>query len=335
MKRTVLITAVGSFSAEKVIAGCIKEGFRVIGCDIYPKNWVVNSAEVDVFYQAPYGTDCEKYRTFIKEIVEKENISYIFPLTDVEIDVFHHWNPGEEELNAKICISDWKTIEICRNKEQMEAFIHGKKLCHTIGGKPLNQMEKGSLEETSFPLVIKPVNGRSSEGLHIVRTDKEWEAVIAALEREGAGRYEDYLVQPYIEGNVVTVDVVRNAESKNCVCLPRKELLRTLNGCGTTVYVFRDEKLESQCREIAEALNIRGCVNFEFIEACQGQDVVYYFLECNPRFSGGVAFSALAGYDMVKNHINCFTGQEIQPMKAVRNQYLARRYSEYQMGEDK
>ena len=100
----------------------------------------------------------------------------------------------------------------------------------------------------------------------------------------------------------------------------------TFNGAGTSVYVFRDPLLESQCAALAEALDIRGCVNFEFIEKTETER---YLLECNPRFSGGVAFSRMAGYDMVKNHLRCFAGGEIEPAGEIKNQYLVKRYTEF------
>ena len=137
-------------------------------------------------------------------------------------------------------------------------------------------------------------------------------------------------MQPKIGGTVITVDVVRNPETKQTFCLPRRELLRTLNGAGTSVCVFRSELLEQQCRDIAEAVGIRGCVNMEFIEADRDAGE-YYFLECNPRFAGGVAFSGAAGYDMVKNHIRCFTGEKLEEIAVTGEQYIARRYAEYRM----
>lgn len=88
----------------------------------------------------------------------------------------------------------------------------------------------------------------------------------------------------------------------------------SLNGAGTSVQVFRDPVLEKICEAIAGALDVKGCVNFEFIEHHTEQgEVLWYFLECNPRFAGGVAFSCMAGYDMVKNHLRCFAGEEPEP----------------------
>ena len=59
---------------------------------------------------------------------------------------------------------------------------------------------------------------------------------------------------------------------------------------------------------ITEKLSIVGCINIEFIKF----EGVYYLMDVNPRFSAGIAFSILAGYDVVKNHLNCFIGTEIQ-----------------------
>ena len=40
MSRTILVTAIGSFSAAVVVRKYKEEGFRVIGCDIYPAEWI-------------------------------------------------------------------------------------------------------------------------------------------------------------------------------------------------------------------------------------------------------------------------------------------------------
>ena len=50
------------------------------------------------------------------------------------------------------------------------------------------------------------------------------------------------------------------------------------------------------------------------------------------RMIGGLAFSAVAGYDMVRNHINCFKGMGLEPEGEIRDQYVARRYTEVVTG---
>lgn len=334
MGETILVTAIGSFSAVTVIESLKKDGYRVVGCDIYPAEWVANSTIADVFYRAPYATDRPAYEEFVKMVCKEEEVAFIMPLTDVEIDLFRGWTTAAEETGAVVCMSERKMLDIIRDKKVLENYLAPLEICDTIPGRLLSEVvsDPEFAEKASYPLVIKPIDGRSSQGLHMVKNAKEMKSA-AELCGEDA---DHYLVQPKISGPIITVDVVRNPETEECVCIPRRELLRTLNGAGTSVYVFKNEHLEKQCRAIAKALNICGCVNFEFVEevepAEQNGPGKWRFLECNPRFSGGLAFSAVAGYDMVRNHLNCFKGIGLEPEGEIREQYVARRYTEFVTG---
>ena len=332
MGETILVTAIGSFSAVTVIESLKKDGYRVVGCDIYPAEWVANSQSVDVFYRAPYATDRPAYEEFIKMVCKEEEVAFIMPLTDVEIDLFRGWTTAAEDTGAVVCMSERKMLDIIRNKKVLEDYLAPMGICETIPGRLLSDVIALPETELNYPLVIKPIDGRSSQGLHIVNNEKEMRTLVE-LCREDA---DHYLVQPKISGPVITVDVVRNSETEESVCIPRRELLRTPNGAGTSVYVFKNEYLENQCKEIAKALNICGCVNFEFVEELEPAEKngpgKWRFLECNPRFSGGLAFSAVAGYDMVRNHVNCFKGIGLEPEGEIRDQYVARRYTEVVTG---
>lgn len=322
--KTVLVTAIGSFSADVVIKTFRREGFRVLGCDIYPAQWVVNSQDVEMFFKVPYTTNIEDYVKSISAICGEQQVDYLVPLTDVEVDVLTGLRPSE--ILAKVCISNPNAIALCRDKYRMEQFLKPLHICRTIPGMRLSEVKA---EEVTYPVVVKPCNGRSSQGLFVV----ENQVRMSRLMEEHVQEADNYLVQPKISGSVVTVDVVRDQKRGTICCLPRRELLRTVNGAGTSVYVFRNEELERQCEAIAEAIGIEGCVNMEFVETDETADSRgrWYFLECNPRFSGGVSFSCMAGYDMVMNHLRCFEGEGIQKIGNVKPQYIARRYQEYKM----
>ncbi len=335
MKKTVFVTAIGSFSASSVLESLKQCGCRTVGCDIYPAEWVANALFADVFYQAPYATDRAAYQQFIRTVCAQEQVDFIMPLTDVEVDLFRGWETAEEETGAVICMSDRHALAVCRDKRALEVYLEPKHICNTIPGKLLSEVREESeslgFEDLEYPLVVKPIDGRSSQGLRMVHSAQEMAYAVECCKAEA----ERYLVQPKVDGPVITVDVVRDPVSGAVVCMPRKELLRTLNGAGTSVFVFKNAHLEKQCRDIAAALHIRGCVNFEFVEEkapeTAGGPGVWRFLECNPRFAGGLGFSQMAGYDMVKNHLNCFLGEPIEPEGEIRDQHIARRYVEYRM----
>lgn len=315
--KTALVTAIGSFSADIVIKNLKKAAFRVVGCDIYPREWIADSGNVASFYQVPFATDEKRYVDVMEKLCRAEQVDVLIVLTDVEADV---WNSHRDELSrasVTLCLSSEETLLICRDKRRLCHFLTEKGI-----GNPIPAMELlgADPERLSYPAVVKPFNGRSSQGLRYLRSPEEMKGFMESESLEGL------IVQPFYQGSIITVDVVRQAETGVSVVVCRKELLRTPNGAGTSVLVFVEPLLEAMCRELADALNINGCVNFEFI---QGEDELYHLLECNPRFSGGVEFSCLAGYDCVTNHVRCFTGEVIEPCGEITGMYIARKYEEY------
>ncbi len=327
MKNTVLVTAVGSFSAEAVIRRYKEMGYCVLGCDIYPAEWIVASMEVDRFFRAPLAADREAYLAFLEQVCRENQVEYLVPLTDVEVDAVNGWRDwAAGSLGLQVCLSPADTVSLCRDKGELAKFLEGKGAVRAIPTRGLREVIRDEAdtgyELLSYPLVLKPAGGRSSQGLTVAEDADQMRRAAESLEASA----DSYLVQPRISGCVITADIVRSPKTGQVVCLPRRELLRTPNGAGTSVYVFRDEALETICRELAVSLDICGCVNFEFIEEREGS---WYFLECNPRFSGGVAFSCMAGYDMVGNHMRCFTGERLDEPGVIKNQYLVKRYTEY------
>ena len=315
--RTVIVTAIGSFSADIVIKKCRENGIRVIGCDVYPREWIADAGNVEVFYQVPYATDTDHYIGTIMSLCRKEGAEAVIPLTDAEIDVFNLHRDEFSEINVTLCMSDKACIGLCRDKMELYRYLEEHMEGTVI---PTLRLGDADPDEIRYPAVCKPYNGRSSQGLKMVGSRREMEGFLGETDPA------DYIVQPMIKGNVVTVDVVRSPEQGTCAAICRRELLRTPNGAGTSVLVFRNRQLEERCRTIAGLLGIRGCVNMEFIE---DRDGVYHMLECNPRFSGGVEFSCLAGYDCVTNHLRCFEGKEIEQDGSVTGMYIARKYEEY------
>ena len=317
--KTALVTALGSVAGDIVIKNLHALGFRVVGCDIYPKEWLVDSYNVDAFYQAPYATDTEKYLAFIKKLCIDENISYILPLIDIEVDVFNHNRSWFEENGVCLCISPEHTLDICRDKQRFAKFVDEN--CPYLTTIPTAFLRDMSQPIWPFPVVCKPYNGRSSLGLHYIHDIDQWNGFIASADRDL------YIVQPFVKGARIVADVVCEGAGGNAVAVVRRELISTVNGCGTSVYVYHDEELEDCCRRLAVTLGIIGCVNFEFLLDDDGK---YHLIECNPRFSGGCEFTCLSGYNCVANHIRCFTGSAISPPPScIPNRYIARKYEEY------
>ena len=301
--KTVIVTAVGSFSAPAVIRELKEAGFRVVGTDINPKEFIAMSAEADVFVNLPRCDAGQKYVDALAELIRREKVDAVIPLTDAELDVL---NEVREQLEpAALWASPAEAVRVSRDKVKSRAAAEraGAKVIPTAlleDAMGTDSPEQALLKNPGLPLILKLRDGRSSQGLYRVRTEDEFTRALKEI--RGTGRGKDYLVQPLIEGRIVTVDVVRFPDG-TCTAAPREEYVRTWNGAGLSVHVFRDRTLEETCRAVAEELGILGCVNFEFIHA---EDGSYYFMECNPRFSGGTGFSIAAGDHVVRKHLAAF-----------------------------
>lgn len=307
--KTTLLTAVGSASAETALQSLRALGHRVIGCDIYPQAWNVVSTEVDAFFQAVLATDEEAYVNQLMDAVEREKVDYLIPLTDLEVDVLCRCKANFASLGCTVCTPDEMAAQLCRDKQKMAEKLAETGVCRTI---PTRSPYGWEPEESDFPLMLKPRSGRSSQGQVIA---KNREAFHAALSTRA-----DYIAQPFLSGSVFTVDVARDLYG-NTQCLVRQELLRTVNGLGTTVRILPGHPLEATCAAIAAQAGIVGVVNMEFI----GHGEEFCFLEVNPRFSGGMGFSMAAGVDFAKLEILCHEGEFIGPRPDVREMTVSRK----------
>lgn len=336
-QRTALVTAIGSFSADAVIRTLRQEGWRIIGTDIYEADWVAASLMVDAFYQAPYASEEEKYIDFIRDICAREQVSRILPLIDVEVDALNRHRAEIETGDCRICMSPEKSIRILRDKFEMKTLVDGvleespEEIRQAVRTIPTERASEIDFETVRYPVILKPVDGRSSSGLYRIYQEDQlgfaFSSIMDPTKLEDSS-LEHYLVQPMIKGHVITVDVIRDAAG-HCTAVPREELLRTPNGAGLSVRVFEDPVLEAACRAIAARAEILGCVNFEFIRG-EGSGI-YYFIECNPRFAGGVAFTELAEVPAVHMHLAIFDGAEISGEEKPVTGFMTRKYQEFRM----
>ena len=306
-----LITAIGSMSAECVIKQLKEAGYYVTGCDIYPGEWHFETKLCDAFYQAPLATKEEDYIQFLLSVCKEQCLGYVIPLTDLEIDVLDRYRMYFDEANITLCMQSTDVLKVARNKKALsDRFLQDDKV-PSIRTCMLKELQ----DDFPFPCIAKPYDGRSSEGLLKNATKEQ----IMAIERK-----DTYIIQQQLDGNVFTVDYVRNANSKRDAAVPRQELLRTKNGAGLTIQTCGDMALLKLVSHIGQVLNINGCVNMEFILS-HGK---YYLIDINPRFSAGVAFSVVCGYNMVINHIRCFTGKDIDNAIDVPERIIIKKYEE-------
>ena len=298
-------------SAECAIVKLKERENYVVGCDIYPKEWHYETMLCDKFYQAPLATDQEKYIQFLLNVCQEQDLNYIIPLTDLEIDVINNNRYLFDECGITLCMQSDKILDIVRNKYKLYKFFKDDDNVPSIKTCLLTSLDNS----IPFPCIAKPYNGRSSEGLIRNASKKD---ILTIPDKE------NYIIQEQVEGNVFTVDFCRSSTSGVVCAVPRQELLRTRNGAGLTVKTSSDDNLVMLVSHIGNKLDINGCVNMEFIQ----NNGKYYLIDINPRFSAGVAFSVMMGYDMINNHVRCFYGESIDWQIKIKERIMIKKYQE-------
>lgn len=308
----ILITAIGSMSAACVISTLRQYQYVIFGCDIYPAEWHYESQLCDKVYQAPKATNEDEYIDFLLNTSRQNAIDYILPLTDLEIDVINKHRNQFTKRNIQLCMPSNDILQIVRNKYKLyQAFKDDPEVPTIITHKYEN---KENIQLT-FPYIAKPYNGRSSEGLLHIHTIDELNAIKNS---------SSYILQEYKEGNIYTVDYIRCMLTGKQSAVAREELLRTKNGAGLTVKISDNPLIYQLAIHIGQKLGINGCINMEFIK----NNELFYLIDINPRFSAGIAFSQMAGYDMITNHLNCFSSKDIDPPVKIKEHILTKRYKE-------
>ena len=307
----ILITAIGSMSAACAIKRLKAAGAYIVGTDIYPGEWHHETKLCDKFYRAPLATDEQSYVQFLLETCLENELKYIIPLTDLEIDVINRYRIQFDNAGIVLCMQSPEVLELVRDKYKLHLRFAEDSMVPSVRTCKLTDLP----DDFPFPCIAKPYNGRSSEGLIRKATREQVEAI---------QNKEVYILQEQLSGIVHTVDVCRSYANGTCVAIPRKELLRTQNGAGLTIQTVSSDKLIKLSNYIADELGVNGCVNMEFIN----NEGKYYLIDINPRFSAGVAFSYVSGYDMALNHIRCFNGEDIDKQIAIKEQIVIKKYEE-------
>ncbi|MFJ3264188.1 ATP-grasp domain-containing protein [Pseudomonas sp. NPDC086581] len=313
---TYLVTAIGSLCAEAVIQSLRRvPRARVAGINSLPREWTATSSLLDAFHRVPPARDVPAYIASVLDICRLEQVTHVLPLIDLEVDAFTLHRQEFSAQGVTLCMAPAETVRISRDKWLVYDTFRDHPVIHPI---PTWKLEDPEVDDLPFPLHAKPRDGRSSEGLaRILDADD-----LAYLRKKLKSR--PYVVQPLLDGDVHVVDIVRRRATGQWAGMARKELVRTSNGAGVTVRMLDEPALLDAASQVAVALDLDGCINIEFLVGGDWPLV----MDINPRFSGGVAFSHLSGYDMVANHLRCFSAEPLDPPVIPAPAIHARRYME-------
>jgi len=317
MKR-VLITALGTMNCTTIVSELrrFSNDFYLIGADINPSYCIATSRDVDEYYQFPKATENrESYFEFVRTFCVEHSVDYYYCVVDEEVETMAKHKDEFNEIGVKVCVADKDAVIICHNKDLFVAWSEKNipEYCIKTYKKP------GDISEENYPVFVKPIEGRASIGCRRIENKSELKPYLK--------EWSSYVVQECLNADIVAVDIVRNKITGQVEIAQRKELMRNSNGCGVAVEIINDTIVRKACLEIAEKLDINGVVNCEFFITDDGPKII----EVNPRLPAGIAYSCMAGLDIVINAMRIANGEECQFQPIKVGAHYAKRYETYEL----
>ena len=155
-------------------------------------------------------------------------------------------------------------------------------------GIPQPEIYRDADSAAGREIIFKRDKSFGGSGVYRPRTK---EALVNLMNHEPGGRF---LIEEYVEGYDFSIDAVRWNDFWHVACY---KSLRNHGGQGPSI--LRESAgmpvLEKYARKILDKLDFQGVCGMDFRIDADGN---VYFLECNPRFTGGLATQVEAGFDI-------------------------------------
>ncbi len=273
----------------KKTAQRLKINSKVIAVDI--SNTAPAIYFADKFYLIPkIGEDT--YISTIIDICKKENIRFIIPTIDTELMILaQNKKYIEEQTNARLLVSDFEVINVCRDKRNTQNFFEKNGF-----GVPKEYNINEEIKE--FPVFIKPIDGSSSISTYKVNNLEELRFFKKYVKKP--------IIQEFIEGEEYTIDAFLDFDSNVISIVPRKRIA-TRAGEIIKGKVVKDREIIDDVKRLLKVLKPIGQITIQCMKTANG----IKYIEINPRFGGGAPMSIMAGANSCEYLYRLASGEKL------------------------
>lgn len=286
-----------------------------LGCVIT----TLNSSKLDVGYASRYPktklldknfkNDLEYYERLIFDAAKSGKYDVIFPVIEESTEIIAR-NVDELTKHVKVVAPPLEAFEKAHDKQLT------MKICMENGiNCPLTKMDDETMDaylaKVSFPLALKPRQGRGSVGFKKVNSREDLEKLIA----DGTVVVEEYVIQEFIdEAEVHRVSyTVIDDHGKAKTSMISKSTRPYPLGIGTNS-LFESVDMPEIARQselLLKLMGWRGYASVCFIE--NEHDKIPKVMEINGRISASFKVSVISGHHIVRQLLERAFGAEMTP----------------------
>lgn len=289
MHMKLLLTSIGK---RVQLIEHLKERFTIIGIDASQETPA--RLFVHQFYQVHRCSD-KQYMEDIIKICQKEKITILITLYELEFDILNQNRERIEQTGAKLLLSSQNIIHICNNKAKTATFFETYQI---------PSPEVYTEENKKFPAIIKPVHGMGSKDVFLISHEREYKFFSEYIEHP--------IVQEYVTGIEYTIDVLCDFEGEPIFIIPRERIEVRAGEVSKSRTVYQEAIIKAT-QHLISCLKKEGSVMGPLTIQCFLSEEQIKFIEINPRFGGGVPLSFVAGADYAQAIEQMCLGKKVEP----------------------
>jgi len=233
----------------------------------------------------------------IKKKINKLNIKLVIANTDPAIDIISKL----KYLKSCSLVSDLNIVKNCYDKKKINTLLQKYKIKTTASLK-------------SYPMILKPRFGSSAKLIYITYDKKTVKKFCN----------KNYVCEKFLKGKEYSVDCYISPRFGVIGIIPR--IRNEITGGESTLTITEDnKKIIGISKKIIEIMKFVGPINLQFIFYKKN----YYFMEANPRMSGGVLASIKAGLNVPNLMINDILNKSQKKIKEIKKIKMYKYFLEF------
>lgn len=263
------------------------------------------------FYSIPLPNE-ENFITSLINIIKEIGPSILIPGADEEAYCIGGYKNVLKKNNILCNVMNRSTIKLLINKLYITEKVSILNPEFSVNFNKIydNQELKRICFEMGYPnnkIILKPITGRGRRNTYIITKEHNYERnrdmiphiSLTEIIQKDIIKNNLMMVMQYVEGEAVTVDVLANKGKivKTVIRKWKKNWRFPFPG----QQIILDKKIDELVKIISKITKLHGLIDIDAIKTKEGKII---FLEVNPRPSGSVVVSEVAGipiFSMLEN----------------------------------
>jgi len=279
--KNIYVSSIGGDIAQSIISIISEtlESTTIFGSDVnynQPGYFLVNHFEV-----SPHADDPNFFR-WLTQFLRSNLIDYYLPMNESELRALA--TISDNQLNKVLgsCSIIWagrSAVTLFGDK-----YLTSKFLTEIGVNTPLVYEDLDEIQDSDFPLIVKPRFGSGSKSIFRCDSKRELERSLLFVPTP--------IIQKFIGENdqEFTAGIFRHHSGESKVVIFRRKLVGGATGWAE---VYQNIQMENICRNIVSAVNLSGSINVQF-RLDEGEPSVF---EINGRLSSTVYMRHLLGFE--------------------------------------